>query len=115
MKNIIKITLAGFAFAFILFGVDTANAQYYRQNRREVRREYRRDMREARRDYQRRLRNGNYRKAVREYREDLRDARRERRQTRRGYYLNRRYYTNRGLLGNGTRYYYYNGRMIRRW
>ena len=105
--------MLGFAFAFILIGADTANAQW-RENRRETRREFREDRREARRDFQRRVRQGNYRKAVREYREDMRDARRERRQTR-GYFTNRRYYTNRGLLGNGTRYYYYNGRMIRRW
>ena len=105
--------MATFVLTFILIGADTANAQY-RQNRREARREFRDDRREAQRDYQRRIRNGDYRKAAREYREDIRDARRERRQNRRGY-NNSRYYTNRGLLGNGTRYYYYNGRMIRRW
>ena len=103
-----------FAFAFILTGFDTANAQW-RNNRREARREYREDSREARRDVRRRARNGDYRKAVREYREDMRDARRDRRQTRRGYFLNRRYYTDRGLYGNGARYYYYRGRMVRRW
>jgi hypothetical protein len=114
MKNLLKITMLVFAFAFILIGFDTANAQY-RQNRREARREFREDRRDARRDFRRRVRNGNYRKAVREYREDIRDARRERRQTRRGYFTNRRYYTDRGLMGSGTRYYYYNGRLVRRW
>ena len=113
MKKILKITTLVFAFAFILTGFDTANAQY-RQNRREARREFREDRRDARQDYRRRVRNGDYRKAAREYREDMRDARRERRQTRRSY-NNSRYYTNRGLLGSGTRYYYYKGRMIRRW
>jgi hypothetical protein len=108
MKNILKITMLAFAFAFILIGFDTANAQYNRQNRRETRREYREDMREAQRDYQRRIRNGDYRKAIREYREDIRDARRERRQTRRGY-------NNRSYNRTDSRYYYYNGRLIRRW
>ena len=102
-----------FAFAFILIGSDTANAQW-RENRRETRREFREDRREARQDYRRRVREGNYRKAAREYREDMRDARRERRQNRRSY-NNSPYYTNRGVLGTGTRYYYYNGRLIRRW
>ena len=114
MRNLLKITMLAVAFAFIFIGANTANAQW-RDNRREARREYRDDRRDARRDFRRRVRNGNYRKAVREYREDMGDARRERRQTRRGYFTNRRYYTNRGLMGNGTRYYYYNGRLVRRW
>ena len=87
MRNLLKITMLMFAFAFILIGFDTASAQY-RQNRREARREFR---------------------------ENKRDARRERRQTRRGYFTNLRYYTNRGLMGSGTRYYYYRGRLVRRW
>ena len=111
MKNILKITLPLFIMGFIFIGAETANAQWNRQNRREVRREYREDLREARRDYQRRVRQGNYRKAVREYREDVRDARRERRVNRRGStYNNRRVYS-----PYGSRYYYYNGRLIRRW
>lgn len=110
MKNILKITLPLFVMGFILIGVETANAQLWdnpQDRRREVRREYREDRREARQDYRRRVRQGNYRKAIREYREDMRDARRERRQ-------NRRTYNNRGY-NTGSRYYYYNGRLIRRW
>ena len=105
MRKILNITILMFAFAFILTGFETANAQW---------RDNRDDMRDARRDYRRRVRQGNYQKAMREYREDMRDARRERRVNRRGYYYNRRYYTDRGLMGNGSRYYYYRGRMIRR-
>lgn len=119
MKNILKITTLSLAFAFILIGFDTANAQWdrydRRENRRETRREFREDRREARQDYRRRVREGNYRKAAREYREDMRDARQERRTRRNGYTYNRRYNNQRTYNPYGTRYYYYNGRLIRRW
>jgi len=106
MNYLIKFGMvAAIAFGFIFITADSANAQ-----RRGAGREYREDVRDARRDYNRRVRNGDYRKARREYREDIRDARREYRNDTRNRRVNRNYYRQ-----NNSRYYYYNGRMYRRW
>lgn len=118
MKYLVKAGLLALAFGFIFVGTNTVNAQ----RNREARREYREDVREARQDYWRRANQGNYRKARREYREDIREARRDYRRSNRGnisrdgYWNNRRYNTNRRVYpSNNGRYYYYNGRVYRRW
>lgn len=112
MKKILKIGIISFAFGLILFGTESVNAQ----NRTEARRERREEVRDARRDYRKDIRKGeNPREARREFREDRRDARRDYRNSvrrgRTGWY----YYNNgRSVFYPFARYYYRNGRFIRR-
>ena len=115
MKNILKFGIISFAFGLIFIGAESVNAQ---TTRREARREYRDEVRDARRDMRRDIRRGeNRRDARREFREERREARQDYRRTVRrsgnGWYI----YNNgrRGAFYPTARYYYRNGRFIRRY
>jgi hypothetical protein len=139
MRKLAKITFMAIAFGFLVSSADDAMAQ---GRNREARREYRNEVREARREYRDDIRDGDSRRSARrEYRNEVREARREYRQDRRdnrgynqnyriytrppygranGYYNNRvyrnnGYYNRRSTNRNNSRYYYYNGRIYRRY
>jgi hypothetical protein len=130
MRKLAKITFMAIAFGFLVSSADDAMAQNRNRNR-EARREYRGEVREARREYRDDIRDGDSRRSARrEYRSEVREARREYRQDRRsnrGYNQNYRiytrppygrangYYNRRSTNRNNSRYYYYNGRIYRRY
>jgi hypothetical protein len=124
MSKFVKITFMAIAFGFLVSSADSVSAQ---NRNRGARKEYRNEVREARREYRDDIRSGDSRReARREYRNEVRDARREYREDRRD---NRRYnqiytrppygrangYYNRSTNRNNSRYYYYNGRLYRRY
>jgi hypothetical protein len=137
MRKLAKITFMAIAFGLLASSTNDAMAQ---GRNREARREYRNEVREARREYRDDIRDGDSRRSARrEYRNEVREARREYREDRRnnrayngrvytrppygranGYYNNRvyrnnGYYNNRVNRNNNSRYYYYNGRLYRRY
>ena len=133
-----------FSFGLILTAPDTANAQNRREARREyrgevrdARREYRGEVRDSRRDYRNDVRSGQNRRDARreyrgevrgsrrDYRDDVRESRRDYRDdvrgnrnnrgVRRGWTIGRGNAWGRRANQNSARYYYRNGRLIRRY
>jgi hypothetical protein len=96
MKTLLKAVLLSMTFGMFLISTDTADAQTWRQSRREYRRELKRERKELRRDM---------RQARREY---IRNVRRNRNGW--YYYSNGRMYTY-----PSTTYIYRNGRFYRRY
>jgi hypothetical protein len=125
MSKFVKITFMAIAFGFLVSSADSVSAQ---NRNRGARKEYRNEVREARREYRDDIRSGdNRREARREYRNEVREARREYRDDRRDNRTYNRIYRAPNVRNNGyynrsanrnrnnSQYYYYNGRLYRRY